>query len=106
GPAQSPTCFAQRHGLPDQPRFCACCRRILPMLWLCDRLSVQLKSQFRMAGSQNIGVEILMTSDTAVRPDIQISQVPHAGGYAHRVGPIGTCMTAKPRGCCVMAALT
>ena len=70
---------------------------VTPVLWFVDRLAIELEDEFRVARFQNVSVDILMAGDASVRAHIKISQIVHAGGRAHRVGPIGASMAAEPR---------
>src|SRR3989442_12115817 len=62
-----------------------------------DRLTVELEDKRRMAGFQNVVVDVLMTCHAGVRAHVKIPQVVHAGAHAHGVCPIAPRVSAQPR---------
>lgn len=66
------------------------------MLRLCDGLAVEFKNQFRMAGGENVRINILVTSHADVGADVKIFQVTHPGSGTVGVRPIGSRVGAQP----------
>jgi len=95
---EGPGYFAERDRLACQPTARPT-RRIFvaPVLWFVDRLTIELKNEFRVTRFQNVSVDILVAGDARVRAHIEISQVMHAGGHARCVSPIAAGMSAQPR---------
>ena len=92
-----PTHLAQRNRLPDEPGARSA-REIFvaPMFWLGHGLAIEFKGQFGMTGREQIRVQVLMTSDAGISPDVKVAQIVHAGADASGIRPIPARMPAQP----------
>lgn len=92
-----PQNLAKSDSLADEPCFGTVkISGLAPMLWFGDRLPVEFKNQFRMAGGEKRNGNRLMAGDAGVCAGVKIFQVAHTGGDALGVGIIGARVGAKP----------
>ena len=94
---QHPAHLAQSHRLPDQPGARpAPWIFVAPMFRLGDGLPVEFEGEFGMTRREQIRIQILMTGDAGIRPNVKIAQIAHSGADAGGVSPILAGVPAQP----------